>query len=413
MPRGQGQIDDRMRVLFLNTKRLPPLGADTWVHLQIIRELDRSRVDVHAACARREGGRPTPTYERLREISDVAMVDANLGREMAGRSIKAKAAAALSLVPAAWSVVRLAWYVRRRGIELIHTADRPRDAAVAVLLSRITRAKCIVHAHVGFDAEWMRGTLQRAIRGADARIAISEYVAGTLRDAGCDPRSTYVVLNGIEPARWQPHRERAAIRRQLAIDDTTPVVLTVCRLFRAKGVGELIKALHDVSDEVPSAVLLVVGEQTEPDYLEELREMVRAYDLDERVRFLGRRDDVPVLMAAADVFAMPSHNEPFGLVYAEAMAMALPVVALANGGTVEVVEQGATGLLSPPGDSDALAANLRLLLLDADTRAAYGKRGRERVERQFTTKRMADDTANVFTDVLGRAEDRADPSGTV
>ena len=70
------------------------------------------------------------------------------------------------------------------------------------------------------------------------------------------------------------------------------------------------------------------------------------------MRFLGRRDDVPAVMAAADVFAMPSEWEPFGLVYAEAMAMALPVVALDNGGTVEVVEPGETGLLSAPDDGE-------------------------------------------------------------
>jgi glycosyltransferase involved in cell wall biosynthesis len=95
------------------------------------------------------------------------------------------------------------------------------------------------------------------------------------------------------------------------------------------------------------------------------------------------------------------------------MAMKLPVVALDNGGTVEVVEQGVTGLLSPPGDGDALAANLRLLLLDPDTRDAYGNSGRERVERLFTTRRRADDTANVFAEVLGRGADPTDGSGTV
>jgi glycosyltransferase involved in cell wall biosynthesis len=413
MPRRQGHIDDRMRVLFLNTKRLPPLGADTWVHLQIIRELDRSRVDVHVACVRGEAGCPTPTYERLREIPDVTVVNANLGREMASRSPKARAMAALSLIPAAWSVLRLAWYVRRRGIDVIHSADRPRDAAVALFLSRVTPAKCVVHAHVGFDASWMRPSLQRAIRRADARIAISEYVAGTLRDAGCDAESTYVVLNGIEPACWHPLRGRDTIRRELAIADATPVVLTVCRLFRAKGVSELVKALHDVTDDVPSAVLLVVGEPTEPNYLEELREMVRAYDLDDRVRFLGRRDDVPTLMAGADVFAMPSRYEPFGLVFAEAMAMTLPVLGLSNGGTVEIVEQGVTGLLSAPGDGEALAANLRQFLLEPDRRAAYGKRGRERVERLFTTRRMADDTADVFAKLLSRGAVGAGGSGSV
>ena len=414
MPRGERQLDDRIRVLFLDTKRQPRLDADTWVHLQVMRELDRSRVEVHAACVRGPANCPTPTYERLRGIPEVTMIDVNLGREIPRSSLVSKAVAALSLVPAAWSVLRLAWHVHRRGIDVIHTADRPprRGGRCSpqshhpskVHRPRTRRLRCRVDA---------RDASAHDSRCRHARIAISEYVAGTLREAGCDPRSSYVVLNGIEPARWQPGRGRETVRHELEIADTTPVLLTVCRLFPAKGVSELIQALHDVSDEVPTAVLLVVGEETQAGYLDELREMVRAYDVDGRVRFLGRRDDVPALMAGADVFAMPSMFEPFGLVFAEAMAMALPVVALDNGGTVEVVEQGVTGLLSAPGDRDALAANLRRLLLDPDTRAAYGKRGRERVEQQFTTKRMADDTANVFADLLGRAEDRAGRSGTV
>ena len=280
------------------------------------------------------------------------MVDANLGTRDAGRSIEAKAAAALSLVPAAWSVLRLAWYVRRRGIELIHTADRPRDAAVAVLLSRITRAKCIVHAHVGFDAEWMRGIAAAGDpRCRRARIAISEYVAGTLRDAGCDPRSTYVVLNGIEPARWQPGTRARAIRRELAIDDTTPVVLTVCRLFRAKGVSELIKALHDVSDEVPirGAPRRRRGDGSRT-ISTSCASMVRAYDLDDRVRFLGRRDDVPALMAAADVFAMPSHIRAVRLgLSRRPWRWRCRSWRSTTAERCEVVEQGVTGLLSPPG----------------------------------------------------------------
>ena len=88
-----------MRVLFVNTKRRPPLGADTWVHLQIMRELDRSRVEVHAACATGPASRPTPTYERLREIPDVDDRGVNLGREIAGGSLASKALAVLSLIP--------------------------------------------------------------------------------------------------------------------------------------------------------------------------------------------------------------------------------------------------------------------------------------------------------------------------
>jgi glycosyltransferase involved in cell wall biosynthesis len=391
--------DDRVRALFVNTKRRPPLGADTWVHVEIMRNLDRSRVEVHAACVAGPSRRPTPTYESLREIPGITLVKVNLGREIAGDSVTAKVLAVLSLIPAAWSVLRLAWYIRRHGIEVIHTADRPRDAAVCVFLSRITPAKCIVHVHVGFNPDWMRGTLQRSIRKADALIAISDFVADTLREAGCDPSSVYVVLNGIEPERWVPGHGREAIRKELGIDDATPVVVTVCRLFRSKGVSEVVNALYDVRDEVPSAVLLVVGQEMEGGYLDELKALVRDRGLSERVQFLGRRNDVPALMAASDVYAMPSEYEPFGLVYAEAMAMELPIVALDNGGTIEVVEHGMNGLLSAPGDAEALAANLRTLLVDPARRAAFGASGRRRVEEMFTTQKMADAAADVFVHV--------------
>jgi glycosyltransferase involved in cell wall biosynthesis len=177
--------------------------------------------------------------------------------------------------------------------------------------------------------------------------------------------------------------------------------VTVCRLFRSKGVSELVRALYDVRDAVPSAVLLVVGEEMEGGYLDELRAMARDLGLHDRVRFLGHRDDVAAVMAAADLFSMPSDYEPFGLVYAEAMAMELPVVALDNGGTVEVVQHEVDGLLSAPGDREGLAANLRALLLDPERRAAYGARGRRRVEEQFTTQRMANDAADVY-DYLAR-----------
>lgn len=409
MRSGDQAADGPIRVLFVNTKRQPPLGADTWVHLQIMRELDRSRVAVHAACATGSAHRPTPTYQQLREIPDVDVVGVNLGREIAGGSFTSKLLALASLLPAAWSVLRLTWYIRRHDIELIHTTDRPRDAAVCVLLARVTRARCIVHAHVGFNPAWMRGSLQRAIHRADALIAISDFVAGTLRDAGCPSSSIFVVLNGIELARWEPGRGRDAIRRELGLDAATPTVLTACRLFRSKGVHQLVEAIHDVRAEVPSVVLLVVGQEMEAGYLDELRELVSRLGLEDHVRFLGHRDDVGALMAAADVFAMPSDLEPFGLVFAEAMAMRLPVVALANGGTVEVVEQGVTGLLSAPGDRDGLVADLRTLLLDPDRRARYGEAGRRRVEQWFTTRQMAARVTDVYERVLAGREVRATP----
>lgn len=385
-------------MLFVNTKQQPPLGADTWIHLQVMKVLDRSRFAVQAACVRGKADEPTVTYRELRKLPEVTIREVDFGRELAAGTVRERVVAVLTLVPAIWSMLRLALYIRRQRISLLHCADRPRDAFACAVLARLTGAKYVVHMHVGFDARWMRKMLQWSIRKADAVIAISEFVARTLIDeAGCDPAKVHVVLNGIEIERWEPGVGRDQARTELGLDDATPVVITVCRLFPSKGTGELIQALHDITPDVSDAVLLVVGEEMVPGYQEELTELARRSGVADRIRFLGRRPDVAPLMAASEVFSMPSFGEPFGLVYTEAMAMQLPVVGLANGGTVEVVEDGVTGLLSAPEDAAALAANLAALLQDPDRRKAFGVAGRERAERLFTVEHMTAGVAEVFT----------------
>jgi len=115
-------------------------------------------------------------------------------------------------------------------------------------------------------------------------------------------------------------------------------------------------------------------------------------------------------MAACDVFTLPSFEEPFGLVYAEAMAMRRPVVALDDGGTPEVVEHGRSGLLSPHVDIEALSANIARLLGDRELRARFGAHGRSRVLDTFNAQRMARDAGEAYLAVLdGRPQARARP----
>jgi glycosyltransferase involved in cell wall biosynthesis len=288
-------------------------------------------------------------------------------------------------------------YVRRHGVSIIHTSDRPRDAFVCVLLGRLTGATCIVHVHVGYNPAWMRGSLQRSIHRANALIAVSCFVGDTLVHAGCDPASVFVVHNGIDLEKWEPGLGRARVRTELGLDERALVVLTVCRLFPGKGTSELVRAFHDAGAAALGATLLVVGTEMEEGYLEQLRADVHRFGIEDRVRFLGHRSDVSEVMAAADVFAMPSQFEPFGLVFAEAMAMELPVVALANGGSIEIVDHGVTGLLCAPGDADELAESLRVLLGEPAKRSELGRRGRQRVEELFTTQHMVARVAEVYT----------------
>ena len=124
-----GTTGDTMRVLYVHTATLPPLGADTWIHLQIIRHIDRSSHEVHVACRKFVDGTPTPTYDALQAIDDVDVVPVDLGPELSGRSVAGKLRGIVQTLPAVPGLVRLLRLVRRRHIDVIHTSDRPRDAS--------------------------------------------------------------------------------------------------------------------------------------------------------------------------------------------------------------------------------------------------------------------------------------------
>jgi glycosyltransferase involved in cell wall biosynthesis len=192
----------------------------------------------------------------------------------------------------------------------------------------------------------------------------------------------------------------------LELDDGTVLVITVCRVIPGKGVDDMIRALAEARGAGSDARLLVVGgsQDIAAGFQEQLHELVAELALDDVVTFAGRRDDVARLLAAADVFGMPSVGEPFGLAYLEAMAMHLPVVALDDGGAPEVIDDGVTGLLSKRGDTAGLAGNLDELLRDAARRERFGAAGRRRVAQKFTVQRMADRVDAVYREIVGGAQ---------
>jgi glycosyltransferase involved in cell wall biosynthesis len=386
----------RMGILFVNGPTMPPLGADTWIHTQIIRHVDRTRFEPIAACVTGTQDSPTPCYEAIRAVTNLDVVPIDFGPELYAARDRSRLRTIVDTLPVLPSFVRLARVVRRRRVAIIHTSDRPRDAALCVLLAKITRTRCIVHVHVGYG-EWMSRILKWSLRRADALVAVSSFVAQTLVDSGHRPERIHVVLNAIDTGRWNPGTGRDEIRREFGIGADAPVVLTVCRLFEAKGARQLIEALPAIRAHHPDVRLLIVGSEMQHGFKKELEDLARDLGLGDNVTFTGQRRDVPELMAAADVYAMPSQWEPFGLVFAEAMAMRLPVIALDNGGTPEVVTHGVTGLLSPLGDQQALASNLCTLLCDPERRAAMGDRGRARVVDHFPLTRMARDIEHVYT----------------
>ena len=161
-----------------------------------------------------------------------------------------------------------------------------------------------------------------------------------------------------------------------------------------------------MKQHVPDFKLLIVGEDdprahtSHGSYSNELKTLTRELGLSEHVLFTGFRSDMPAFMEACDIFTMPSFEEPFGMVYLEAMAHSKPVITLNNGGSREVVEHGLTGLLSEYRDIEGLANNIITLIRDPNLRAEMGKRGREKVESYYTPDRLASDVLSIYNEIL-------------
>jgi glycosyltransferase involved in cell wall biosynthesis len=360
-----------------------------------MRDLDRSAHELCAACATGTATAPTPTFQALSQIADLDVRPVDFGSELAGRTFGGKLRALPSSLRTVGSLAGLATLVRRRQVQIVHTSDRPRDALACVLLARLTGAKCLIHVHVGYG-QWMSPLLKWSLKRADALIAVSEFVGRSLAESGHDPARIHVVLNAIDPSAWRPHEGREEARREFGVAADAPMLITVCRLFPAKGPEELIRCLPALLRAYPAVTLMIVGQEMLAGYRQHLERVAGDLGVSESVRFAGQRSDIARLMAAADIFAMPSLGEPFGLVFLEAMAMGLPVVALHSGGTPEVVEDRLTGLLSDPMHVEQLTNNLLALLEDPERRQRMGVAGRRRVEAYFSTPRMAADTALVY-----------------
>jgi glycosyltransferase involved in cell wall biosynthesis len=237
-------------------------------------------------------------------------------------------------------------------------------------------------------------------------FSISRFVTDSIVDTGTPRQRVYTVLNGIDPSAWDPTTDGSEVRRELGVPLDAPVLASVSRLFAQKGQRELLQALARVRREIPDVRLLIVGadavEVHGGSFTSELQALARELGVADRVIFTGPRSDIPRIMAACDVFSMPSLKEPFGLVFLEAMAMKRPVVAVNDGGTPEVVENGKSGLLAPARDIDALARNVLALLRDPGKRAAMGAYGRSRVIDYFNVQRMARDAAVAYRMILDR-----------
>ena len=392
-------MPEKIGVLFLQAQEM--FGADAAVHADIMRHLDRSKFEVHVACTAGDGDAEPASLRILREIPELAIRSTRFAPSLFAKDLRARLRSVRASAGFLADFAALRRYARRHRIRVIHSTERPRDSLYNVALAKLVGAKSIVHVHVKYTKEYSKLS-QWGVQHADAVFSISRFVTGTLVEMGRAPATIHTVLNGIEVSRWDPELDGSALRRELGLPTDALVLACVSRLFSWKGQRELVRAFGLASARFPDARLLIVGpDLTGGTYTAELKEIARSVGALERVLFTGPRSDVPQIMAACDVFAMASFEEPFGLVFLEAMAMKKPVLALRTGGVPEVVMHEQTGLLSPPWDVPALAANIETLLAGPELRARMGERGRARVLERFRAERVGRDAGLAYERVLG------------
>ncbi len=265
---------------------------------------------------------------------------------------------------------------------------------VAAALRRVPAVVATVHLFAeSLLSRRVRLQVRAVGTGVHRYLAVSPHVRDRLAAAiGLPERKLRVVPNGIDPAPFTRPAD-PALRTRLAGGPDRPLVFTAARLSPQKALDVLLSA----AALVPEAVFVIAGEGPERAALEA---RAAALGVTQRVRLLGARDDVPELLAACDLFVLPSLVEGLPLSVLEAMAAAKPVVATRIGGTDEAVVDGETGILVPPGDASALAAAIRIFLSDREQARRSGEAGRDRLRARFTARGMIDGVTAAYEELL-------------
>ena len=343
--------------------RFEPGGTERQM-TELIRRLDRSRFTVHVACFEKRGAWLPRIAERAASIVEFPI-----------RGFARPATLA--------ALLRFAKWCRRERIEVLQTCDLYANvfglpaAALAGVPVRIGSRR-----ELNPDKTAGQIRLQRqAYRCATKVVANSAAARGILLEEGLPPESIAVISNGVEMGNSAP----APAFRLKPEATRTRKIITVANLRPEKSHETLIAAADLLAADFPDVEFQIVGDGPRR---AELEGLVRSRRLEDRVRFLGHREDVAQLLSQADIFALPSRSEAFPNGAIEAMAAGLPVVASASGGLLDLIEHGRTGLLVEPGNADALAGALRMLITNHAGARQLGEQARADVQQRYSFERM-------------------------
>ncbi|WCJ65438.1 MULTISPECIES: glycosyltransferase family 4 protein [Agrobacterium] len=309
-----------------------------------------------------------------------------------------------ALARGAADVMAVAWQLSREAKHFdVICANSQKALFVCAVAAKLSRRPLVWILHdivtdPAFSATNRRASLAFARIFARLVAVNSEETGRAFIEAGGEAEKVRIVYNGFDPAKAKLHDlgVAARLRAELGLGPQ-PLVGLFGRLSEWKGQHVFLDALAAM--EGVQAVIVGGALFGQEAYEARIREQASRLGLDDRVRFLGFRSDVPELMASMDVVAHTSIvAEPFGRVVVEAMMCGRPVVATRGGGVTEIIRDGETGLLVPPGDAAALAAALGTILSDPALAQRLGQSGREDVSDRFSLEETCRSVSALLTE---------------
>jgi glycosyltransferase involved in cell wall biosynthesis len=372
-----------IRIFFLLDSFM--IGGTETQAVELARRFDPKRYRVTVGCLRREG----PLLERL-ENTPVEIVEVNLG-------------GGIDSLSGLLRIAKLAQFLRRQRIQILHAHDLWSNIVgmPAAMLARtpvtITSQRDLSH-----DA-WYGTYRRRVLRFFQRRSSLVLTNAKAIREGLIEqdhlpPDKVCVVYNGVDLDRFGAPSNRSQLFP--GSEGNKLIVLVGNMITDVKGHSVLIAAAPEVVKAYPKTQFVLVGEGTKRSDFEK---QVQDLGLQPNFLFLGRRSDVPAILACCDIAVLPSLAEGLPNAVLEYLAAGLPVVATALGGNLEIIQDGKTGLLVPSQDPQALAAALIRLLSGEELATRIGRSGHDYVKQNFSFERLVVEMDQLYGKLLKRS----------
>ena len=298
-------------------------------------------------------------------------------------------------IHSAWQIARL---IRKEKPQImhIHSACAHTLAQMARTFGFNSKTRLVLSRRVDFHIRKNPISYYKYRFGIDRIIAVSSGIKQVLIEDGLAMKKTTVVYSGIDLSRFEVNLKANYLYQELNLDPTQPVVGIIAALAGHKDHRNFLNAASIVSSCLPQVQYLVVGEGGLRRNLEEL---CKKLNLDNKVKFLGFREDVLQILTILDLFVLSSYLEGLCTSLLDAQAAGVPVVATKTGGIPEIIKDGVNGLLVPPHDIKALAEAIIKLLKDKTLANQMSRNGKKRVK-EFSKEIMIRKTAEVYNELM-------------